>query len=139
MCWLGYGIWCGLFSIPAGVMSISASNKVTYFSVGWALICSVIGSFFAFLLCSLSLAGAIQAVESYFDEIFVFNFLLFIFGIAQFVLCIYTSVVFGRLYSSYPYHVRHQDTLYPCSMKSQYQENFAHVMYSTIASKKHDH
>ena len=136
----GYGVWCGLFSIPAGVMSISTSSKVTYFSVGWAFITSIIGSFFSFLLCVLSLTGALETLlNDWFDETVVFNFALLIFGIAQIVLCSYTTVVFGRLYSSYPYHIRHQDFLCPCVIKYQNQTNFANVMYSTIASKKHDY
>ena len=135
----GCGIWCGLFSIPGGIMSIAVANKATYFSAGWAMICSIFGSFFSFLLCSLSLAGAIEAVERSFDEVVVFNILLFIFGIAQLVLCCYNSVVFSRLSASYPYHVRKQDHLCPCSVNSQNQSSFGNVMYSTIVPKKHDY
>ena len=137
----GCGIWCGLLSIPAGVMSLSTSNKVTYFSVGWTFISSITGSFFSLLLCILSIAGALHTLDYRFDEVTAFNIALFILGIAQLVLCIYTSIVFGRLYSNYPYHIRHQDFLCPCFCANHYQNqpSFGHVMYSTIASKKHDY
>ena len=135
----GCGIWGGLCSVPAGVMSISTSNKVTYFSVGWSMLCSIFGSFFSFLICSISFGGAIESGNYGLNEIIFFNIFLFVFGISQLTLCIYSSVVFGRLYWSYPYHLRNQDFLCPCSLMSRNRTNFADVMYSTIASKKHDY
>ena len=134
----GYGIWCSIFGIPAGIMSISTSYKVTHFSVGWSMICSVIGSFFSFLLCCLSLAGVLLVMEWRYGDLAALNFLLFVFGVALFVLCLYCTIVFTRLYLSYPYHVRSQDFLCPC-FKHRSPSSFAHVMYSTIASKKHDY
>ena len=135
----GYGIWCGLFSIPAGILSISTSSKVTYFSVGWSFICSMIGSFFSVMLCILSMAGGILSLSNGFSIVVVFNVVLFMFGVPQLVLCSYSSVVFGRLYYSYPYYVCHQDYLFPCFYMIPSQPNFANVMYSTLNAKKHDY
>ena len=133
------GIWCGVISIPAGIMSIAMSKKVTYFSIGWSLICSVVGAIFMLLLVCLSLAAAIQATMRI-NAVIVFNIILLISSIAQFTLCCYNSVVFGRLYTNYPHHVSRDNVLCPCCWcKSGPRDNFAHVMYSTIAPKKHDH
>lgn len=130
------GVWCGLFSIPAGIMSFIASKKVSYFNVGWAMICSITASCFMFVLLVLSCIGTFETI----DGISSLHILLMIFALAQFSLCLYSSIVFGRMYASYPYHTFPGNELISCGCCYQNSpNNFAHVMYSNVAMKKHDY
>ena len=130
------GVWCGIFSLPAGIMSYITSQKVSYFNVGWSMICSIISSVFMFVLLILSFFAAVEHV----DVASVFNIMLVIFDLAQFSLNVYSSIVFGQLFANYPYHTFPGNELFSCyCCYNRSPNNFAHVMYSNIAPKKHDY
>ena len=134
------GVWCSLLSLPAGIMSVVTASKVSYFNIGWSFILFIIGSLFLFLHLCLTLVAAIESASFFPDVVCAFNIILLICGLASFTLYLYQVVVFGRMFINYPHHVVEGNGLCPCCNFSRHERNsFAHVMYTNLAPKKHDH
>ena len=88
----------------------------------------------------VSLAAALETICQFPDPVGGLQIVLFICGLANITLCLYNAIVFGRLFTNYSHRVVEGNGLCPCCNYSRHQgNNFAHVMYTNLASKKHDY
>uniref|UniRef100_H2ZFF9 Uncharacterized protein n=1 Tax=Ciona savignyi TaxID=51511 RepID=H2ZFF9_CIOSA len=98
---VGAGIWCSVFAITAGAMNIAfMKNPIICLALS-NMITSIVGASMTFILLILELACSTTTFplfDSYVMNLEIIHIIMLLMTIAQLVLLIYNSIVFGRMY-----------------------------------------